>query len=122
MDSITEFGEDGDDPGLPDICGKTCAKVLHCEDNDKKISKGMSWMSVVPRAKELLDLSAQQWRDRVHLQYRWDLQGLPEKCDGCGKRFSTDHALLICMNTTSSRMSWRSSAGRPGTTVPGSRW
>ena len=34
------------------------------------------------------DLSAQQWRDRVHLQYGWDLQGLPEKCDGCGKRFS----------------------------------
>ena len=59
-------------------------------------SKGMSWMSVVPRAKESFDLSAQQWRDRVHLQYGWDLQGLPEKCDGCGKRFSTDHA-LVCL-------------------------
>ena len=57
-------------------------------------SKGMSWMSVVPRAKESFDLSAQQWRDRVHLQYGWDLQGLPEKCDGCGKRFSTDHVLV----------------------------
>ena len=43
--------------------------------------KGMSWMSVVPRAKESFDLSAQQWRDRVHLQYGWDFQGLPEKCD-----------------------------------------
>ena len=91
-------------------------------------SKGMSWMSVVPRAKESFDLSAQQWRDRVHLQYGWDLQGLPEKCDGCGKRFSTDHA-LICMEgvlwggaTTSSGMSWGSSARRPGTTAPGSWW
>ena len=59
-------------------------------------SKGISWMSVVSRAKESFDLSAQQWRDQVHLQYGWDLQGLPERCDGCGKRFSTDHA-LICM-------------------------
>ena len=32
----------------------------------------------------------------MHLQYWWDLQGLPERCDGCGKRLSTDHA-LICM-------------------------
>ena len=41
-------------------------------------SKGMSWMSVVPHTKESFDLSAQQWRDRVHLQCGWDLQGLPE--------------------------------------------
>ena len=51
---------------------------------------------MVPRAKESFDLSAQQWLDRVRLLYGWDLQGLPERCDGCGKRFFTDH-VLICM-------------------------
>ena len=61
-------------------------------------SKGTSWMSVVPRAKESFDLSTQQWRDQVHLQYGWDLQGLPEKYDRCGKRFFfTDNNALNCM-------------------------
>ena len=32
-------------------------------------SKGMAWMSVVPRAKESFDLSAQQWRNPLQLQY-----------------------------------------------------
>ena len=36
-------------------------------------SKGISWMSVVPRAKESFDLSTQQWHDQVYLQYGWDL-------------------------------------------------
>ena len=76
--------------------GEAELKARYEEVQGQVDSKGMSWMSVVPRAKESFDLSAQQWRDRVHLQYGWDLQGLPEKCDGCGKRFSTDHA-LICI-------------------------
>jgi len=93
----------------------------------KMDSKGMSWMSVVPRAQESFDLSVQQWHGRVQLQYGWD-QGLPERCNGCGKRFSTDHA-LICMEGelvgwghNQPGMSWGSSAGRPGATAPGSQW
>ena len=31
-------------------------------------TKGMSWISVIPRGKESFDLSAQQWRDQMHLQ------------------------------------------------------
>ena len=58
----------------------------------------MSWMSVVPRAKESFDLSAQQWHDRVHLQYGWDLQGLPERCERYRKRFSRIVRALTCMN------------------------
>ena len=42
-------------------------------------------------------MSAQQWRDRLYLQYGWDLQGLPEKCDGFGKRFSTANHALMCL-------------------------
>ncbi len=60
-------------------------------------SKGMIWLTMVPLAKESFDLSAEQWRDRVALMYGWALQGLPERCDGCGNPFNTDHA-LICLN------------------------
>ena len=30
----------------------------------------------------------------MHLQYEWNFQGLPERCEGCGKYFSTNHALI----------------------------
>jgi hypothetical protein len=60
-------------------------------------SKGMAWMNALPLESESFDLSAEQWRDRVALQYGWSLKALPSSCDGCGKKFSTDHALM-CMN------------------------
>ncbi len=60
-------------------------------------TKGMAWLGVLPLAKESFDLSAEQWRDRLALTYGWALKGLPEKCDGCGKPFNTDHA-LICLS------------------------
>jgi hypothetical protein len=60
-------------------------------------TKGMAWLGVLPLAKESFDLSAEQWRDRLALTYGWTLKGLPEKCDGCGSHFNTDHALM-CMH------------------------
>ena len=56
-------------------------------------SKATAWLSALPLAEHLFDLSAEQWRNRLALQVGWQLKGLPAKCDGCGEPFTTDQAL-----------------------------
>ena len=52
-----------------------------------------SWLSVVPLAAHQFDLTCQEFRDALALQYRKPLLNLPPYCDGCGAPFSVDHAL-----------------------------
>ncbi len=53
----------------------------------------MAWMNALPLASEGFDLSAQQWRDRVAIQFGKTPAGMPAKCDGCGADFSIPHAM-----------------------------
>ena len=48
----------------------------------------------------LNDLSAEQWRNRLALQVRWQLKGLPAKCDGRGEPFTTTTPYAACMGVT----------------------
>ena len=59
--------------------------------------KATAWLSALPLAEHLFDLSAEQWRDRLALQVGWQLKGLPAKCDGCGEPFTMDHT-LCCLH------------------------
>ena len=51
------------------------------------------WLSVLPLARSLFDLSAQEFKDGLALIYNKPLLTLPSVCDGCGTPFSIEHAL-----------------------------
>ena len=45
--------------------------------------KASGWLSVMPKAIDGFDLSAQQFRDRLSIRYGKAPIGLPKECDGC---------------------------------------
>ena len=52
-----------------------------------------SWLSITPSRVNGLDLSKGEFRDGVSMRYGLDILDLPQKCDGCGVKFSKSHAL-----------------------------
>ena len=40
MDGISDLGEDGDDPGLPDIASTAYAGLFYCHEYDKILTDG----------------------------------------------------------------------------------
>ena len=52
-----------------------------------------SWLSITPSRVNRLDLSGGEFRDGVSMQYGLDMMDLPQKCNGCGAKFSKSHAL-----------------------------
>ena len=51
------------------------------------------WLTVLPLACHQFDLSPQQFRDALSLQYHRPLATMPSCCDGCGSAFNLSHAL-----------------------------
>ena len=51
------------------------------------------WLSVKPTLISGTLLSAQEFRDSLHLRYARTPPGLPSLCDGCGSSFSVNHGL-----------------------------
>lgn len=51
------------------------------------------WLSVLPSTVNGTELSAQEFRDSLHLRYARSPPDLPTQCDGCLKNFSVRHAL-----------------------------
>ena len=51
------------------------------------------WLSVTPTLISGTLLSAQEFRDSLHLRYAHTPPGLPSLCDGCGSSFSVSHGL-----------------------------
>ena len=52
-----------------------------------------AWLSAIPHRLDGTELSQEEFRDNLRLIYGLMLQDIPATCDGCGKRFSIDHAL-----------------------------
>jgi hypothetical protein len=55
-----------------------------------------AWLLVLPSTINGTELSAQEFRDAIHMRHGITPPNLPETCDGCDARFSLQHALLGC--------------------------
>ena len=58
-----------------------------------KEGKTGGWLTVMPTEKSGNLLSAQEFRDGLALRYSREPNDLPSICDGCGAKFSVEHAL-----------------------------
>jgi hypothetical protein len=52
-----------------------------------------AWLSTLPSLLNGSDLSAEEFRDGVGLRFGLTPTSLPPRCDGCGERFTTEHAM-----------------------------
>ena len=52
-----------------------------------------AWISIQPTYINGLTLSKDEWRDGMRMRYGLELQHLQKKCDGCGCKFTIEHAL-----------------------------
>ena len=52
-----------------------------------------AWLIAVPHRLNGTELSQEELRDNLRLRYGLMPQDIPATCDGCGKKFSIDHAL-----------------------------
>jgi hypothetical protein len=52
-----------------------------------------AWLSTLPSLLNGSDLSAEEFRDGVRLRLGLTPTSLPPRCDGCGERFTTEHAM-----------------------------
>ena len=52
-----------------------------------------AWLSAVPHHLNGTELSLEEFRDNLCHRYGLMPQDIPATCDGCGKKFSIEHAL-----------------------------
>ena len=63
---------------------------------EKRLHKAMrngSWLSAVPHRLNGTELSTEEFWDNLSLRYGLMPQDIHATCDGCGKKFSIEHAL-----------------------------
>ena len=58
-----------------------------------KATRNGAWLSAVPHRLNGTELSREEFRGNLRLRYRLMPQDIPATCDGCGKKFSIEHAL-----------------------------
>ena len=51
------------------------------------------YLKVVPSHINGTVLSADEWRDNTRLRYNMLPLDMPQRCDGCGEKFTVEHAL-----------------------------
>eukprot|EP00957_Ditylum_brightwellii_P027239 2059688-Ditylum_brightwellii.AAC.1 len=59
----------------------------------ERATEGGGWLNMMPRYKNRNVLGQQEFQDGLLLRYMSKPQDLPTHCDGCGKKFSLQHAL-----------------------------
>ena len=59
----------------------------------ERIGETGAWLTVAPNKLAGNLLSAEEWRDNTRLRYGMRPLGLCDRCDGCGARFTVEHAL-----------------------------
>ena len=52
-----------------------------------------SWLTVMPDSLNGTELSADEFRDSARLRFGLTPTSLPHRCEGCGQRFSVEHAM-----------------------------
>jgi hypothetical protein len=52
-----------------------------------------TWLTTMPNRLNTTELSADEFRDSLRLRLGLDPLGPPDRCDGCGHRFSLGHAM-----------------------------
>lgn len=52
-----------------------------------------SWLTTLPSTVNGTELSALEFRDRLHQRYNHNPPDMCKKCDGCGENFTLSHAL-----------------------------
>ena len=52
-----------------------------------------AWLNIIPTIVNGMSLSKMEFRDGLRMRYGIGLEDLPCKCDGCGAKFSVEHAL-----------------------------
>ena len=65
-------------------------------DTARTVKRGKhcgQWLSVMPSRVNGTELSAQEFRDNLHMRYGRAPGDLPKICDGCNAAFSVQHAL-----------------------------
>ena len=70
---------------------RTEEKVVERQINISKETG--SWLSTLPSTVNGTELSALEFRDRLHLRYNHNPPDMCKKCDGCGEPFTLSHAL-----------------------------
>ena len=58
-----------------------------------RATRNGEWISSVPHRLNSTEFSQEEFRDNLRLRYGLMPQDIPTTCDGCGKRFSINHAL-----------------------------
>ena len=58
-----------------------------------RATRNGAWLSAVPHFLNGTELSREEFRDNLRLRYGLMPQDIPATCDGCGKKFSIEHAL-----------------------------
>ena len=59
----------------------------------KRSASTGAWLTTLPNILNGSDLSADEFRDGVRLRLGLQPTALPPRCDGCGERFTTEHAM-----------------------------
>ena len=58
-----------------------------------RATRNGAWLSAVPHRLNGTELSWEEFRDNLRFRYGLMPQDIPATCDGCGKKFSIEHAL-----------------------------
>ena len=74
---------------IKDLTGGQDRKRLH------RAKSNGEWLSTVPHRLNGMDLSREEFHDNICLKYGLITKDIPATCDGCGKKFSIEHALLF---------------------------
>jgi len=73
---------------LPNVDGKgSLARLIG------RASATGQWLSCMPSAVSGTELVCDEFRDAIRLRYGRTPTNLPEKCDGCGAKFTLEHAI-----------------------------
>ncbi|KAL7475639.1 hypothetical protein ACHAW6_001560 [Cyclotella cf. meneghiniana] len=52
-----------------------------------------AWLTTIPDRFGGTELSKTEWHDNVSIRYGWRPHPLPNRCNGCGDRFTVEHGL-----------------------------
>ena len=67
--------------------------VIQVRQRLHRTTSNWAWLSAIPHCLNGTELSQEEFRYNLLLRYVLMHQDIPGTCDGCGKKFSIEHAL-----------------------------